>query len=155
MDFNEACRRAKFRNARRYIQDRVWRWLRQHEGASVREMSAGLGIAAKAVSNALQGLQKQGLAKCSGIGSHSTWKATGKRPPQDLRGTAPGTLRSLTAPKDWHTSLPLANIARGCPQANDLLLSTIQRQSGAKYARDGAPREIVRIPTLAEMLGCD
>lgn len=153
MDFADACRKAKFRNQRRFVQDRIWRWLKRHHPARVQEGVAALGLNRRAVSNGLLALKARGLAYCVGLGAGARWMAVGKSPPEDMRGTSVNSERNLERAGNWHETLPMANVARGCPQANDLLLATIKQECVIQKRRDSTPREIVVVPTLADLCG--
>lgn len=149
--FEDACRKAKFRNNRRFLQDRVWRWLRrQTKPAHVNDAVAALGMNRKAVSNVLYSLGKRGLAQTR----NRRWVAIGVSPPEDMRGTAPGTMVNLThGSAKWKESLPKALLAARGQKAVDCLLSNINAKNVVQKGRDSTPAKSVRIPTLAELLG--
>jgi predicted transcriptional regulator len=147
-DFAENCRKAKFRNANRFIQDRVWRWLkRQKEPASLQEGVMALGLSVKAVSNALYLMRRRGCAVCKRQGTHSRWLAIGSCP-ENMRGIPAKSVANLD-PQIWLESMPKAHLALG--RSIDLLSATIQRQKVPELVRERAPAKSVQVPTLADL----
>ncbi len=153
MDFETACRKAKYRNARRFVQDRVWRWLkRQPQPVRVAEAVAALGISERAIVNCLSRLREKGHAVRTGRTHQARWVASGKLAPVDLRGTPAASIANLRT-DNWVETLMLANIARGYPQNNVSLSRRQGARSVVPLGRDGAPRENVGVPSLADLCG--
>lgn len=76
------------------LHERVWNWLRRRERTNADEVRRAFRVSRFAASRALRKLLKKGCAKRSGGGRY-TWYVATKVKPDDLRGTAEGTLRTL------------------------------------------------------------
>ncbi len=142
-------------NCRDFRQERIWRYLRKRpDGTKAKDIARAFNLTYKSAGHILRIVKSKGCAKCVGSTHQAKWYAVGEMPPQDLRGlsvSSQNNLRKMMV--RWRDCLVLANVAAGRPERNAILSGRTSGDGVVQLARDGAPREIVRIPTLAEMLG--
>ena len=78
------------------LEERVWRYLRRiNAPLAPREVARALRITLPAASHALRRLRDKKAAKPSGGMTHRTFYIATAVAPEDMRGTAPGTIRNL------------------------------------------------------------
>ena len=148
----QALRSARARNARRFVQGRIWDWLKkQPEPKSPTEIGLALGISRKDVQGVMRKLGLKGAARKEKRGASSYWSAVGQQP-EDRRGLSLGTAPNLANGQAlWKEALVLANIARGLPHANDTLYRTLAANKVVQKGRERAPAKSVQIPSLGDL----
>ena len=65
----------------RYLQDKVWNYLRKHPESRVQEVAAGIRHSKKTLSHMLNAMRRNGTVRNNGLPTHrSRWSATDKKP---------------------------------------------------------------------------
>ena len=98
----------------KYLQHKVWRYLRSNQGSSVREIAAGIDHKHKTLSHMLGAMQRNGTVRNNGLPTHkSRWYATDKKPvcQAGLHVNSLANMRKTT--RERRELLRLAFIAKG------------------------------------------
>lgn len=119
MDFAEACAVAKGGPKLKYLQDRIWRYLRKHPGVSSTEVAEAIKTTRNSAAHVLQRMRKAGFAQSAYLDHRRAdryirWYAVGDKPPENKWGTARGSLDALRANwTNWEHGIKCANAAMG------------------------------------------
>lgn len=102
MDFADACAVAKGGPKLKYLQDRIWRYLRKHPGVSSTQVAEAINTSRMSATHVLGRMMRAGFAQKVFIDHRRApryvrWYAVGDKPPENKWGTARGSLDALRA----------------------------------------------------------
>ena len=135
-----------------FRRDKVYRWLKKHGPACSVQIAEAFGLTTPAACQTMVRLKRHGHARRLDHRRNGKWEAIGAVPPEDMRGAPEESLANLRKGWPmWREALMMANKARG----KDVIVTDSRNtkwRTVVQVGREDAPRGIVQIPSLGEML---